>query len=122
MRALVPALAGMTRMPYRKFLLFNAAGGAVWSAAVVTGGYLAGASWQRIQGYTGTVGTVLGIASVVIVLVMALLHRRPELRERLRAVPGTVARQMRRPGLALSAYAMAGIFGVALAGFAVRLA
>lgn len=55
MRALVPALAGMTRMPYRRFLLFNAIGGAVWASTVVSGGYLAGASWQRLQGVLGQI-------------------------------------------------------------------
>lgn len=32
-RALMPALAGISRMPYRVFLAFNAAGGLIWGSA-----------------------------------------------------------------------------------------
>ncbi len=39
LRALVPALAGMSRMPYRTFLKWNAAGGIVWGGGVVVLGY-----------------------------------------------------------------------------------
>lgn len=39
LRALVPALAGMHKMPYRKFLPWNAAGGVVWGGGVVLLGY-----------------------------------------------------------------------------------
>jgi membrane protein DedA with SNARE-associated domain len=39
LRALVPALAGMARMPYRTFLKWNAAGGIVWGGGVVVLGY-----------------------------------------------------------------------------------
>ena len=39
LRAMVPALAGMARMPYRTFLKWNAAGGIVWGGGVVVLGY-----------------------------------------------------------------------------------
>jgi membrane protein DedA with SNARE-associated domain len=39
LRALVPALAGMHRVPYRTFLKWNAAGGIVFSSTVVLLGY-----------------------------------------------------------------------------------
>jgi membrane protein DedA with SNARE-associated domain len=39
LRALVPALAGMHRVPYRTFLKWNAAGGIVFSTTVVLLGY-----------------------------------------------------------------------------------
>ncbi|WP_147315709.1 DedA family protein [Asanoa ferruginea] len=80
MRALVPALAGMTRMPYRRFLLFNVAGAALWATAVVLGGYLAGASWQRAQAYLGQASVVLAIvvAGVIAIAVAGrwLMRRR----------------------------------------------
>ncbi|WFR74608.1 hypothetical protein P9209_16815 [Prescottella defluvii] len=40
----MPALAGMSRMPYRRFLAYNAAGGLVWGIGFVLLGYLAGSS------------------------------------------------------------------------------
>lgn len=39
LRALVPALAGMNKVPYRTFLKWNAAGGIVFSTIVVVLGY-----------------------------------------------------------------------------------
>lgn len=39
LRALVPALAGMQAMPYRRFLPWNAAGAVVWGGGVVILGY-----------------------------------------------------------------------------------
>src|SRR6266542_3011233 len=38
LRALMPAIAGSTRMPYRRFLVFNAVGGTLWAAVVVVAG------------------------------------------------------------------------------------
>ena len=39
LRALVPALAGMNKVPYRTFLKWNAAGGIVFSTIVILLGY-----------------------------------------------------------------------------------
>ncbi|MDQ6740700.1 MAG: DedA family protein, partial [Actinomycetota bacterium] len=41
-RAVMPALAGVSRMSYPRFLLFNAAGGIIWGAGVVLLGFFAG--------------------------------------------------------------------------------
>ena len=48
-RAVMPALAGTARMPYPKFLAYNAAGGLAWGVAVVLAGYFAGASYARVE-------------------------------------------------------------------------
>jgi membrane-associated protein len=65
LRALVPALAGMNRMPYRRFLFYNVLGGASWATTVVLVGYAAGASWQRAERYLGQAG--IGLAVVVVI-------------------------------------------------------
>ena len=41
-RAVMPALAGASHMPYRRFLVYNAAGGIIWGSAAVLLGYFAG--------------------------------------------------------------------------------
>jgi membrane-associated protein len=46
-RALMPALAGIAHMPYRRFLVFNAAGGLVWGTSAVLLGFLAGNSYKE---------------------------------------------------------------------------
>lgn len=65
LRALTPALCGMSRMPYPRFLAWNAAGGLVWGVAVVALGYVAGSSYQLVERSLGGVGAVLLAAFVV---------------------------------------------------------
>lgn len=76
-RAVMPALAGTAKMPYLKFLAFNAAGGIVWGAAVVLVGYYAGASYTQIEGWIGRGGAlvVLGLAVVAFVVWRVRRHR-----------------------------------------------
>ena len=59
LRALTPALCGMSRMPYPRFLAWNAVGGLLWGVAVVLLGYAAGTSYQLIERSLGGVGAVL---------------------------------------------------------------
>ncbi|MFF5078443.1 DedA family protein [Actinoplanes sp. NPDC000266] len=76
MRALVPAMAGMTLMPYRKFLVFNAIGGALWATAVVVGGYFTGTSWHQLESALGDISIVaVGAAALSVVAFVALRRR-----------------------------------------------
>lgn len=74
-RAMMPALAGMSRMRYRTFFVYNAAGGLVWGVAVVVVGYLAGASYARVERYLGPT-TAAAVALVVLAAVVVWLLRR----------------------------------------------
>ncbi|MCA1847129.1 MAG: DedA family protein, partial [Actinobacteria bacterium] len=49
LRVLIPGLAGMSGMAYRRFFTYNAAGGAVWATGFVLAGYLAGNSWPTVE-------------------------------------------------------------------------
>jgi membrane-associated protein len=118
MRALVPAIAGMTRMPYRRFLLFNAAGGVIWSAAVVTGGYLAGASWQRVQGIAGTISLTMTGLTVAGALVVWLVRTAPRWRPRLRRAVAAAGAQ---PELVVRALAAVTLLAAGTAVVADRL-
>lgn len=67
LRACVPALAGMTRMPYRTFTIFNVLGGVSWAVAFTLLGYAASASYERVEAASGTASTVLlGAGAAVI--------------------------------------------------------
>ena len=68
-RAVMPALAGTSRMPYPRFVAWNAAGGLVWGVAFVALGYFAGNSYQSVA---KTVGRDVA-AGAAIVLVLALI-------------------------------------------------
>ncbi len=76
-RAVMPALAGTARMPYLKFLAFNAAGGIIWGIAVVLAGYYAGESYKKIEQAIGRGGAlvVLGLALTAVVIWQLRRHR-----------------------------------------------
>jgi membrane-associated protein len=77
LRALVPALAGMHRVPYRTFLKWNAAGGIVFSTAVVLLGYGFANSLTTLEKYL----RYWAIAFLaIIVFVIIYLKRRLEAR------------------------------------------
>ena len=48
MRIITGPLAGVLRMPWRKFLLFNFLGATVWVGVISTAGYLFGQHWERL--------------------------------------------------------------------------
>ena len=120
LRALVPALAGVSRMPYRTFLLWNALGGVIWAPGFVLLGFAAGSSYRRVEHYAGRAGLLLLVAAVVvaaIVFVARWVARHPDevrtavgrfldrplparLRARFRHQIDFVARRL-RPGQAL---------------------
>ncbi len=64
-RAVMPALAGSARMPYRRFLAFNAAGGIAWGVVVVMLGFLAGDAYKKVEKSFGT-GTAIVIGVLVV--------------------------------------------------------
>lgn len=77
LRALVPGFAGVSKMRYRTFLIWNVAGGAVWASSVVIAGYLAGSAWRRVASDIGNAGwSVLGLVVVVTAGVWWVRRRR----------------------------------------------
>ena len=64
LRAVMPGLAGASRMPYRRFLFFNVIGGVMWGSVCVLLGYFAAHS-------IGTITHALGVTSAVIVVFIA---------------------------------------------------
>ena len=73
LRALVPGLAGMSRLRYRRFVAWNALGGLIWACLFVVLGYLAGSRYQQIEHYANYLGIGLLVAIAGIVY---LRHRR----------------------------------------------
>lgn len=65
-RAVMPALAGTSRMPYHRFLAFNAVGGILWGTGFVLVGYLAGHSYKSVESYVGR-GSAIAVGAVVLV-------------------------------------------------------
>ena len=78
-RAVMPALAGMSRMPYRRFLAWNAIGGIAWGITNVVAGYLAGMSYQKVTTWLGGgAAAVVAVVVIVALVVWAFRRRRSE--------------------------------------------
>jgi membrane-associated protein len=75
LRAVIPGLAGMSRMRYRIFLPANALGAICWGLLYVFLGYFVG---QRVEKATGIASDVLLGLIVVVIVVAVIRHRRRE--------------------------------------------
>ena len=93
-RALIPALAGVTRMRYLTFLAWNALGGISWVVTVVAVGFFAGGSWRQVEHVFGRAVGLVVLTVVVIALVVAAARWVARHPERVRA---WTARQAARP-------------------------
>jgi membrane protein DedA with SNARE-associated domain len=87
LRAYAAFLAGTNRMPWWRFLVFNAAGGIVWATLIGTGAYVLG---TQIHNLTRTAAIVGGVFAVIAIVAFLLFLRRNEERlmaEADRAIP-----------------------------------
>jgi membrane-associated protein len=78
LRAVTPFLAGTARMPYPKFLAWNALGGITWGATVVLLGYAAGASYAKVEKTFGRDAAFIVVALVVVAVVVWRVRKRRE--------------------------------------------
>jgi membrane protein DedA with SNARE-associated domain len=69
LRAVVPGLAGLSGMRYRRFLVWNAVGGLLWGVGCVVAGYLAGSSYLTVARYLGQAGAAVAALVVVAAIV-----------------------------------------------------
>lgn len=119
LRALVPSLAGMGRMPYRRFLIWNATGALVWAPAVVLAGFTAGAQYRRVEHLLGRAGLLVGLVVLVgagLLLLVRSVRREPALwraRVRRRLDPAQPLGRTLTAGLAVC-IAAGGAFAVVL--------
>jgi membrane protein DedA with SNARE-associated domain len=74
LRAVMPGLAGASRMPYRRFLVFNVIGGVLWGTVCVLLGYFLAHSISRVTQYLGV--TSGAIAVFIVLGVLWAWHRR----------------------------------------------
>jgi len=67
-------VAGMSRMRWATFLLYNALGGAVWATAAVLVGYFLGSSLGLVERWVGR-ATILLVGLVAIAVALYLVYR-----------------------------------------------
>lgn len=91
--ALVPVLVGNARLPFRRFVAWCVAAGAIWSSVYVAAGAFAGTQLDRFGASIGLLGYAVGAA------ILAVLGLRWWWRRRTAAVDPAV-----RPGGGVSVY------------------
>ena len=75
LRAVTPGLAGVSRMPYPRFLAYNVLGAVAWGVTFCLVGYLAGNSYQQVERMIGRTGAA-ATATVLVLAVLVWARRR----------------------------------------------
>jgi membrane-associated protein len=78
LRAVMPALAGMSQMNYRRFLIANATGAVIWGVSFTLLGYFAGTALTRIENYASWVGLSVLIAMVLFFIIFHFVKKKRE--------------------------------------------
>lgn len=88
LRAYAAFLAGTTRMPWRRFIVYNAAGGVVWASLYGTAAYFLG---REVERFSRPATVAFAVAGLIAIVAAALIVRRQEQlleAEAERALPG----------------------------------
>ncbi len=70
LRIFAGPLAGVLRMPWKAFALFNFLGAAVWVSAIATVGYLFGKHWGAMEHTLGRFNLAMGIAALLLIPIL----------------------------------------------------
>lgn len=90
LRAWAAFLAGVSRMLWPRFLLFNALGGIVWATLYGLGGYFLGEEIHRLTGPVGIVTLVLAVLIIIASLIFVRRNERQLEGRAERALPGPI--------------------------------
>jgi membrane protein DedA with SNARE-associated domain len=90
LRIFAAFLAGVNHMHWRRFLIFNAAGGIVWSTLYGVAAYLLGQQLLRLSGPLDAVLAIVGIMVIIAVIVFLRRNEARLQREADEAMPGRV--------------------------------
>ena len=88
LRIFAAFLAGVNRMHWRRFLIFNAAGGIVWSTIYGVAAFLLGKQLLQLSGRVDFALAVVGVAVIIVVIVFLRRNEARLQREADRAMLG----------------------------------
>ncbi|HJS98393.1 MAG TPA: DedA family protein [Terriglobales bacterium] len=78
MRIITGPLAGVLRMHWKKFVVFNFLGAVAWVTAVACAGYLFGQQWQSLVRWVGDVDILFAVIVALIIVVLVWRARRSQ--------------------------------------------
>jgi membrane-associated protein len=78
-RGVIPVVAGMENMPYKRFLAWNVLASVTWTAAILTAGFYLG---RHIEGVVSRAGLIVtGVVMLAGIVLWVVLRRRRRNRE-----------------------------------------
>jgi membrane-associated protein len=78
LRAVMPGLAAMSQLRYRRFLVANAAGALIWGVSFTLLGYFAGSALSSIEKYSGWGASALLLFIIAFFIVFHFARKRRE--------------------------------------------
>lgn len=75
LRMIAGPLAGVLRMPWKKFALFNFLGASLWVCVICTVGYLFGRHWQKLITFFRRIDIMIAVVATVIILYLWRKYR-----------------------------------------------
>jgi membrane protein DedA with SNARE-associated domain len=91
LRAFAAFLAGVNKLPWGRFLIFNALGGIVWATVFGCGGYFLGLAFERYARPVGLAALVCAVVGAVVASRFVASHEKVLREEAERALPGPLA-------------------------------
>ena len=76
LRAVMPGLAGMSRLRYRRFLVANAGGALIWGVGFTLLGYFAGSALSSIYKYSGWATSALLLLMIAFFITFHFVRKR----------------------------------------------
>ena len=76
LRVIAGPLAGVLRMPWKRFALFNFLGALLWVSVIATVGYKFGKHWDKLLEYIKELNVALAVIGALVILFLWLWHRK----------------------------------------------
>jgi len=76
LRVIAGPLAGVLRMPWKRFALFNFMGAVLWVSVISVVGYKFGKHWDRLVAYIKDLNIGIAILAVVVILFLWLWRKK----------------------------------------------
>ena len=76
LRVFAGPLAGVLRMPWKRFAVFNFLGALLWVSVISTVGYKFGKHWERLAGFLKDLNLGIAVLAGLAILVLWLWHRK----------------------------------------------
>lgn len=80
-RSLISIPAGMSEMPFSRFILLTSLGTIIWNTVLVILGSIMGASWEKIVDFVSKYAFITLIVLVIIVILVVFLFYRKRLKK-----------------------------------------